>query len=148
MKKTIITTAVAICVAFALVGCSTTPTQQQVQTEQVLITSAAELGTQIDLSKNPKDAPYFVVAEQVLNTISTSTNQVTVSSVEAALAASGNTNVDPLVTAAIVNGLNIADAFIQNSGTNGIVQSAALKSASGWIATGISEGLQTIPVQQ
>jgi hypothetical protein len=134
MKK-LLTGLTGVCLAALIIaGCSTTPAN--VQTEQQLITMAAQVGTALDLQNHPTDAPYFIAAEVVLNGISGSTNQVNVASLTAALNAAGETN--PIVTLAIVDALQLADTYIQQSGTN----TTTLQQAAGWVATGIGEGVQ------
>lgn len=143
MKKINMIAVLVTIIALLGNGCATNNNSNDAAIEQAAIISAASLGTQVYLQKNPKSVAYFVGAEEVLNTIATGTNSVTLATVEAALAASGTTNVNPVVTVAITDALNLADAYINNSGTNNTsTQLQSLKSVSGWIATGLGQGVQ------
>ena len=136
MNKAIITTLASIALAsLVFAGCSTTPANSPVTDQAIII--AAQLGTATVLTKSPQDAPYFIAAETVLQGLAGSTNQVNVTSVKTALAAAGETN--PIVTLAIVDALNLADAYIAS---NGSTNTSAFQNAAGDVATGIAQGIQ------
>ena len=125
MKNLIITAVLAV----ALVGCSSIP----IATEQSVVTQAAQLGTATALLSDPQYLPDFVAGAQVLASISNSTNVVTVTSVEGALATGGVTN--PIVSLAITDAINDADSFITSNNNSVTV----IKEVCGWISTGIAQ---------
>ena len=98
-------------------------------------------GTELAIQKNPSDAIYFVAAEGVLISVSSSTNAISVVTVEAALNAGGLTN--PVVTIALEQALTLGDNYIQSKtgGTNVSAQVVAFKQVCGDIGNGIQEGL-------
>jgi hypothetical protein len=134
--KQITVAVLAVTLIFGFTGCSTTAPNNA--TTMAAITVATAIGAQTYIQSNPKTLPDFVVAEQALYTISTGTNDVTVNSVETALKANGG-NVNPVVSIAIVDGINLADSYLQNSGTN----SAAIKQVSFAVATGLAQAVQS-----
>lgn len=122
-------------------GCALKPTS--LATQQSTITSAAAIGTSVELGHNPQYAPYFVAGSSALKVIAGETNQLSASSLEDALKTAGQTN--PIVNVAIISAINLGDSYI-NQGTNSTSQVAALKSVASWVAIGIDEGLTTVPV--
>lgn len=133
------TTLSIICVtllAILFVGCAST-SNQQAQTEQLLVTTGAAAGTITDLQSHPQDAPYFIAGEQILNTLGGSTNQLSAAAVDAALAAAGDTNTTERLIAPLV--VNVINAYGGNA-TNGL-SNAQIQSICLWAATGIGEGL-------
>lgn len=143
MKKILQLLSVMVLSAMLFVGCATAPSGQNANAEHAFIQMAAATGTQLALTPptgKPEYALYFVGAEQALSTIATGTNQVSVTTIEAALNAAGVTN--PIVAGAIQNAITLGDALISdNAGTNQVAQIEAAKAVAGDVAIGIKQGL-------
>ena len=121
----------SLVIALALTGCTSIP----VATEQQIVTQAAQLGTATALISDPQYAPDFAAGAQVLNSISNSTNVVTATSVESALATGGITNT--IVSLAISDAINDGDSFITSNNADVVV----IKEVCGWVAAGINQSL-------
>lgn len=146
MKKIISMLSVVALAAFLFVGCATnsSPNNGYNQAaEEALITTAAATGTEIALTPptgNPQYALYFVGAEQALGSISSGTNEVSVTTVEAALQQAGVTNA--IVASAIENAITMGDELIQaTAGTNQNAQVTAARLVAGDVSAGIKQGL-------
>ena len=129
--------------AIIIAGCSTL---NNVAVQQGKVVAVTATGTEVELQQNPNQTPYFVAAEQVLNTIGTGTNDVSVSTVEALLQSEGETN--PIVNLAIADGLGIADAYVSSVLSTNATQSATnttVKTVCLWISQGISQGVNAVP---
>ena len=141
MKNSIITTILALTLFF--VGCSTNNTSNNpvTPTDQALITLAAATGTELAVQNNPSYTPYFLGAEQVLLSISTGTNAISATTVEAALTSGGVTNV--AVASAITEAIQLGDSYITSntSGTNTSLQIVELRIVCGDVGAGIQQGL-------
>jgi ABC-type protease/lipase transport system fused ATPase/permease subunit len=134
MNKYITATLAVIASAAILVGCGTLSQQQTNQNIQTAVTASASIGTAYDLSQRPSDLSYFIAAEQELYSIANSTNAVTTTTVEAALAQAGQTN--QCINLAIATALQIGNSYISASlSTNAIVE----QQVCGWIADGIAQ---------
>jgi hypothetical protein len=145
MKKILSLLSVMALAAFLFVGCASTGggNAYNAAAEHALITTAAATGTELALTPptgNPQYALYFVGAQQALSSISSGTNQVSITTVEAALKEAGVTNV--IVASAIENAISMGDALIQASaGTNQNAQFVAAQQVAGDVAAGIQQGL-------
>lgn len=138
MKNLIIATILSLSL---FVGCSTTNTVTP--TDQALITLAAATGTELAVQNNPTYTPYFLGAEQVLLSISTGTNTISATTVEAALATGGVTNV--AVASAITEAIQLGDSYIvANAGTNTSLQVTELRLVCGDVGAGIQQGLALV----
>jgi hypothetical protein len=127
---------VALSLVAIVTGCTTVSTNQNnIALEQFAITSAVSIGTAEILSQSngAQYKPDFVLAESVLNGISTGTNTLTTAQVSAALTQAGVK--DAIIAPIVINGLNLADKYSAN-GTNATVQEI-----TGWISAGINQGL-------
>ena len=143
MKKILQLLSVMVLSAMLFVGCATAPSGQNGAAQHALIQMAAATGTQLALTPptgKPEYALYFIGAEQALSTLATGTNSVSITTVEAALGASGVTN--PIVAGAIVNAISLGDQLIvSNAGTNQVAQIESAKSVANDVAIGIKQGL-------
>jgi hypothetical protein len=140
MKKLITTLSIATVSALILAGCANTP--QTNTAELAAITLAATTGTELDLQSRPQDTIYFVGAEQVLKTLSTGTDSVSISTIEVALQSAGVTNV--IVASSISEAITLGDSLIGQNTTNTSAQLIAFQQVDGAIATGISNGLSAM----
>ena len=140
MKKLITTLSIATVSALILAGCANTP--QTNTAELAAITLAATTGTELDLQARPQDTIYFVGAGQVLQTFSTGTNAVSISSIEAGLQSAGVTNI--VVASAISEAITLGDSLIGQNTTNTSAQLIAFQQVSGAIATGIQNGVGAV----
>ena len=148
MKKLITLLSAVAMSALLLTGCASLGTNStyNAAAERALITTAAATGTELALTPptgNPQDALYFIGAEQALASLSSGTNQVTITTVEAALKEAGVTNV--IVASAIENAITLGDSLIQaNAGTNQPAQIVAAQQVAGDVAAGIQQGLTLV----
>lgn len=131
---------IAACAAL-LAGCATAPTTTQL----ALISAASMDGTFAVLQSNPQDAPTFDAAYTALNTLGTSDNLLSYSTIEAVLTDTGQTNA--AVKLAVANVIPLADAYIGTNTTTVAVQSAAVKSVLVAVAGGIKSGEQLANVK-
>ena len=143
MKQIISLLSVIVISAFLFTGCATQSSGPNVAAQHALIQMAAATGTQIAITPptgKPEYTLYFVGASEALSTISTGTNEVSATTIEAALNAGGVTN--PIVSLAIQNAITLGNALIQaNAGTNQPAQLIAAKEVAGDVAIGIKQGL-------
>lgn len=149
MKQALKLLSVLILSVTMFVGCATSPSANNSAALNAAITLAASTGTELALTPpngKPANAIYFVGAEQALNTVSSGTNAVTVTTVEAALQAAGVTNA--IIASSIEEAVSLGDALIvSNAGTNESEQVIEAQVVAGDIATGIQQGLSLAGVQ-
>ena len=106
---------------------------------QAGVIEGASLGTAQLIKNNPSSRPDFVLAANVLTTLSTGTNTITSASIQAVLAQAGETNAS--ITTLITSGLAVADQYLtQVSSAN---PNSIYLDAVGWLATGIKDGLNS-----
>lgn len=144
MKKIISLLSVVVLSAMLFIGCQSTGNnsnqQQQVQVALAAVQLAATTGTELELQSNPQYAIYFLGAEQALQTFSSGTNAVTVTTVESALQAAGVTNV--VVASSITEAITLGDQLIvAQAGTNTTSQLVIAQEVCGAAAAGIKDGL-------
>lgn len=136
----------ALATTISLIGCSTTGSNNIL--EQTAVTDAAYFGTIYELQQNPGARPALQVAQVALQAESTGSNPIPVSAIEAIVDNSlgSSTNVNNAITQAAINtGLTLAFATLEGAATNSVTGNQTVQQVSGWLATGISEGLGTAP---
>jgi hypothetical protein len=128
-----------ITIAHLATGCATTQTPTTTAIEQGLVTGGVAAGTAAILKNNPKYTPDFQIGAAFLNQVAGSTNTVTPAEVEAALAANNVTN--PIVSGIITAGITTGQGFLAGFETNTSATSTDIKLISGWVGTGILQGI-------
>ena len=145
MKKLIsglILSAMLMLSSFMVTSCSTPPTPQQAAIEQQVITGGVADATVLILNKNPQYKPDFIAGAAILSTLANGTNTITPQVVDAALVASGETNV--LVNALIINGITSLDNYAPTVSTNSSVQLQVIQTGAGWVVAGVNQGVSEL----
>jgi hypothetical protein len=124
----------------SLAGCATAPTGSTPSPVQAaLLTDAAFIGTVYELQTQPASRPALLAVQGVLQSVSTGATGATGATIAGILQSAGQTNV--LATVAVVTFVSLADTWLQSSSTN----QTQLKWAAGCLATGMAQGLGTLP---
>jgi len=132
--------ALLLTAVFGFSGCSTTGSNPALLAlAQAGVTEGASLGTADLIKSNPSYRPDFVLADNVLTTLSTGTNIITSASIQAVLTQAGETNAT--VSSIITSGLAMADQYLAQVSVSN--PNSVYLEAVGWLATGINEGLSS-----
>ena len=141
MKKII--TLLSLLAVLGVTGCASTGSTPSPGTQlaltQAAVTGAAAAGTAYELSQDPTTLPYFQAGEQTLTSLATGTNALSLDALKAALNTAGQSNV--VITVAIDNALNLANIYINSTGSNAV----PVQAVAGWLATGIQQGIALKP---
>ena len=127
-----------IIIASLAAGCATTQSPTTTAIEQGIVQGGVATGTAAILKNNPKYTTDFQLGATVLNQVAGSSDVVTLAQVQAAV----GSNVDnPVVTGIITTGITTGQGLLAGFETNTSATSEDIKLISGWVGTGILQGI-------